>query len=453
MDITVREHDFKHGFIKSNSTFDGLNIDNSKSKKKIQKGFQILYVLLFCSVMCGLFYYVYENVWLQRNNEMNEILKNSEHLTIGFKVENAHDRILKTIKTHKLKNYIKESVNFLNSGLTKTNYLGSSNDNIELVDFQNIMFYGDAEVGDNQQPFTFILDTGSANLWVPSVKCTTAGCLTKHLYDSSKSRTYEKDGTKVEMNYVSGTVSGFFSKDLVTVGNLSLPYKFIEVIDTNGFEPTYTASTFDGILGLGWKDLSIGSVDPIVVELKNQNKIENALFTFYLPVHDKHTGFLTIGGIEERFYEGPLTYEKLNHDLYWQITLDAHVGNIMLEKANCIVDSGTSAITVPTDFLNKMLQNLDVIKVPFLPFYVTLCNNSKLPTFEFTSENGKYTLEPEYYLQHIEDVGPGLCMLNIIGLDFPVPTFILGDPFMRKYFTVFDYDNHSVGIALAKKNL
>ncbi|KYN95692.1 plasmepsin II [Plasmodium gaboni] len=415
MDITVRENDFKHGFIKSNSTFDGLNFDDSKKKKKMQRGFQILYVLLFCSVMCGLFYYVYENVWLQRDNEMNEILKNSQHLTIGFKVENAHDRIMKTIKTHKLKNYIKESVKFLNSGLTKRNYLGSSNDNIELVDFQNIMFYGDAEVGDNQQPFTFILDTGSANLWVPSVKCTTAGCLTKHLYDSSKSRTYEKDGTKVEMTYVSGTVSGFFSKDLVTVGNLSVPYKFIEVIDTNGFEPTYTASTFDGILGLGWKDLSIGSVDPIVVELKNQNKIENALFTFYLPVHDKHTGFLTIGGIEERFYDGPLTYEKLNHDLYWQITLDA--------------------------------------KIPFLPFYVTLCNNNKLPTFEFSSENGKYTLEPEYYLQHIEDVGPGLCMLNIIGLDFLIPTFILGDPFMRKYFTVFDYDNHSVGIALAKKNL
>nr|2ANL_A Chain A, plasmepsin IV [Plasmodium malariae]2ANL_B Chain B, plasmepsin IV [Plasmodium malariae] len=326
----------------------------------------------------------------------------------------------------------------------------SENDVIELDDVANLMFYGEGEVGDNHQKFMLIFDTGSANLWVPSKKCNSIGCSTKHLYDSSKSKSYEKDGTKVEITYGSGTVRGFFSKDLVTLGYLSLPYKFIEVTDTDDLEPLYTAAEFDGILGLGWKDLSIGSIDPIVVELKNQNKIDQALFTFYLPVHDKHSGYLTIGGIEEKFYEGELTYEKLNHDLFWQVDLDVNFGKTSMEKANVIVDSGTSTITAPTSFINKFFKDLNVIKVPFLPFYITTCNNKDMPTLEFKSANNTYTLEPEYYMEPLLDIDDTLCMLYILPVDIDKNTFILGDPFMRKYFTVFDYDKESIGFAVAK---
>ncbi|KOB89029.1 HAP protein [Plasmodium falciparum Dd2] len=40
--------------------------------------------------------------------------------------------------------------------------------------------------------------------------------------------------------------------------------------------------------------------------------------------------------------------------------------------------------------------------------------------------------------------------LHIVPIDLEKNTFVLGDPFMRKYFTVYDYDNHTVGFALAK---
>jgi len=42
-----------------------------------------------------------------------------------------------------------------------------------------------------------------------------------------------------------------------------------------------------------------------------------------------------------------------------------------------------------------------------------------------------------------------LCTSNIGAMDISKSMFILGDEFMRKYYTVFDRDNDRVGIAEA----
>ena len=99
-----------------------------------------------------------------------------------------------------------------------------------------------------------IFDTGSANLWVPNKK----PFLTKHsLYDHTKSSTYKPNGTKFAIQYGSGPVSGYYSRDTFSIDTMAVPdYLFAEVNTTKGLGIAYYLAKFDGIL----KQASVNTV-------------------------------------------------------------------------------------------------------------------------------------------------------------------------------------------------
>lgn len=76
------------------------------------------------------------------------------------------------------------------------------------------------------------------NFWLIMLTCTTTifAVIESHeRYDSSKSSTYYPNGTKIEIEYGSGSMAGFLSTDVTTVSMYSLTFSidFIELITFN----------------------------------------------------------------------------------------------------------------------------------------------------------------------------------------------------------------------------
>ena len=77
--------------------------------------------------------------------------------------------------------------------------------------------------------------------------------------------------------------------------------------------------------------------------------------------------------------------------------------------------------------------------------YTIDCSNlSTLPDLEFTI-NGEAWKVPG---KDLVIQSGGTCLFAMMGMDIPTgPKWILGDVFMRKFYTVFDYENERVGFA------
>ena len=108
-----------------------------------------------------------------------------------------------------------------------------------------------------------------------------------------------------------------------------------------------------------------------------------------------------------------------------------------------VVDTGTSVIAGPPKAIDALLKPIGNVSSD--------CSNvHTLPTITFTMAGTDYDLGPEFYvIRATDDSGNVQCELGIEGVNAGVPIWILGDPFLRKYYTVWDKDSNRVGFAPA----
>lgn len=244
---------------------------------------------------------------------------------------------------------------YVGTGLSGSKYSGDHP--VDVHNYMDAQFYGPISMGTPGQELQMIFDTGSSNLWVPGASCSNCGAHPK--YDSSKSGTYEKNGTAFNIQYGSGPVSGFLSRDAVTVGDLTVKGQtFAEVTDVSGLGLAYKAGKFDGILGLAFQGISVDHIPPVFQTMVSQGLVDQPVFAFYLSDVSGADGEMDLGGVDEKHYTGEISYVPLISETYWQIALDAMKigGESVTTVQKAIVDTGTSLLAGPPAEVKKIAK-------------------------------------------------------------------------------------------------
>lgn len=100
---------------------------------------------------------------------------------------------------------------------------------------------------------------------------------------------------------------------------------------------------------------------------------------------------------------------------------------------------------------NALNRNKEIgAKKSFTGQYTVECEKrDSLPDLTFTLSGHNFTIGPYDYILEVQ----GSCISSFMGMDFPEPVgplAILGDAFLRRWYSVYDLGNNAVGLAKAK---
>lgn len=224
----------------------------------------------------------------------------------------------------------------------------------------------------------------------------------------------------------------------------------------------------DGVFGLGFSsNHSAASHLGYLRQLRDQNKIEHIQFSIYLSNCRNASGTkseLIIGGYDERYFrkDAQLAYFQVVDEERWVIQLYyIKLNNVKIheEPIRAVVDSGTSYIVMPRSLGDRILIYLSSIQIMCISYSnqhiscncesgtITQFPSIKLGAYDQNHTFHELLLEPEDYIYRIRNI----CHLQISPLDFNM--VILGNTFMRKYYSIFDEENMRIGFVEAEQTL
>ncbi|KYQ56865.1 Lysosomal aspartic protease, partial [Trachymyrmex zeteki] len=332
----------------------------------------------------------------------------------------------------------------------------------------DIAYYGNITIGTPPQMFKVLMDTGSPDLWIPSINCDfgNRACMTHNKYNYKKSSTYKPDDRHFGIRYGHGAVSGYLATDVVNIAGLDVQNQtFGEA--TRQYGRIFEYAKYDGILGLSYPTLSTYGVIPLFTNMVNQQLV-NPVFSFYIERHVsfcmryadpkiKWDGELILGGSDERFYLSDFTYVDVTQKGYWQFTLDKiKMENMTLCGNSCqaIVDTGTSLIIGPPTDVTIINRWIGADHSNFTRGIFVNCNRThNLPNIDFIVGGfRKLRLSSEDYIIREIYNNEMVCMSAFVSeyQNEGNSTWTLGDVFLRRFYTEFDMRHDRIGFACVK---
>jgi hypothetical protein len=324
-------------------------------------------------------------------------------------------------------------------------------------------YYGVVTVGSPAQKFSVVFDTGSGNLLLPSKECSDEACTSHKQFDAALSATAMQiayadqpstpvaaDGSRdvVTITFGTGEMSGVYVRDNICLGEGDICCKADFVAATEESDEPFSLVPFDGILGLSLPQMAEGPAFSVLDQFVGAGALQQSLFGVFFG-NEGEQSEMTFGSYKKEHMDTEIFWAPVTTPGYWQVAMDditvdkqgLGLCNDAQQKCQVAVDTGTSLLAGPSDVVSALVDKLQVAD--------DCSNMNSLPDLGFIVGDHILSLKAEDYVAQHSD----RCSLGLMSLDVPPPKgplFIFGDPFLRKYYTVYDRQNMRVGFALAK---
>merc|ERR1719362_2598467 len=314
-------------------------------------------------------------------------------------------------------------------------------------------YYGEVTVGTPPQRFMVVYDTGSGNLIVPSSDCQSVACSLHARFREDESRKLRSavcasyDGqpsTSIKITFGTGHVLGKCVEDDVCIGGLCTSAGFIAATDESRMP--FSSFRFDGVMGLALSTLSRNNDFSIIRQLASRHLLKQPVFSVFLSEQEDESSEVTFGDIVKEHMASELFWVPLTGvSGYWEVKMEDVTVNErrqgVCQDCRVAVDTGTSMLAGPS-FITSQLRSLVNVRED--------CSNyGDLPKLGFVIGGRILSLYPSDYVSRTFSG----CSVTLMDLDVPPPTgpiFILGVPFLQRYYTVYDEPNKRVGFAVAR---
>lgn len=310
-----------------------------------------------------------------------------------------------------------------------------------------------------------VIDTSFGGIWVLAPGCNPCHNPQKY-FSVASSSTYVNIKQKGNFSYNNGYVAGDLGQD-----NIELDYGRAEnLLATNqtfligsqdtGFE--YMVS--DGAIGFG----SNSNYRTFLDNLKLEGKIATKTFSLYLNdneynnnIHPSPRSILIIGGIDTNF---ALSHESSSVNVnantskgYWEVSFNGiFIGDLEVTGLNskfAIIDSGSGYISAPANDFEALktwfFKNYDQCNSDAQQLIVCECSDdtTNYPDLiiNLGNDNNFSLPSSSYFLQ--DDTN---CLLLITISNNLDNSWVIGGPFLRKWYTFFDFDAEIVTFYPAK---
>jgi len=318
---------------------------------------------------------------------------------------------------------------------------------VSLTNSYDLQYYGTIQLGTPGQTLTVLFDTGSANLWVPGALC--SSCSGTHRFTPTESSTYYQLFQSFSIQYGSGSASGALALDKLAVGgSSSTQVEFGVALSSQG-----TGSDFDGIFGLAYQSIAVSNVQPPFVSMVNAGVLSSNMFAFYLTddMDEYSSGSeLILGGYNSNRFTGSIRWFNLYQQSYWEVYMPKMtLGSVSSYTHYAIIDSGTSFLVGPPSDVQAFASQVNAQYNSTYDIYLVDCSTvASLPSisiyFQSTSL-APFVLSGADYVLQFDSESCVLALGSMTSTSF----WILGDAFMRKYYTIFDMGNNKIGFATA----